>query len=84
MLQIKPGFDPFILLHLFFKSDTELEILSVVYLAGISPSFGAEPRLSEERLYVTEKHFVRYCRNKTPEVSTGDIISRHVTESTRN
>ena len=52
MVNMIPGLDPFFVLHLFFNADTESEIFSAVYFAGLNPYFGAEPMLLDDRLYI--------------------------------
>ena len=55
--QYDTGICPSILLHLFFNADTDSEIFSAVYFVGINPSFGKEPRLSNEKSYVPKVKF---------------------------
>ena len=56
----------------------------MVYFDRLRTSFGAELRLSDEKLYLRAEKRCLILQKSSPEDSIGDIMSRHLTEFRRN
>ena len=78
-----PGSGPSILLHLYFNADTESEFFGSLF-RWVKPVLWKRAKaFGRETLRTGGEIFSDIAENRSAEVSGGDIVSRHVTESTK-